>query len=100
MEKQERDIHTTLQQTERAWSESIANEPTSGLEAVIHEGSSQRSIVEERIQSQEVEIAGLGDRIKTGDAAGEMAKEVGNARARLVEMRRQMADLQRADGRE
>jgi uncharacterized protein involved in exopolysaccharide biosynthesis len=93
LEQQERDIHTTLQQTERTWSESIANEPTSGLEAAIQEGASQRSTLEDQIQSQEVEIAGLEDRMKAGDAGGEMAKEVSNAHARLVEMRRHMAEL-------
>src|SRR6202000_2116331 len=74
LEQQEREIHATLQQTERAWSESIANEPMSGLEAAIQEGASQRSTLEDQIQSQEVEIAGLEDRMKSGDAGGDMAK--------------------------
>lgn len=93
LEKQENDIRAVLQQTERAWSSSIANEPTEGLEAAIQEGASQRSTLEDQIQSQEVEIAGLDERIKAGDSAVDAAKEVSNARARLVEMRRHMAEL-------
>jgi uncharacterized protein involved in exopolysaccharide biosynthesis len=93
LEQQERDIGASLQQTDAAWSAAISREPTGGLEAAIQEGSSQRSSIEEQIQSQDVEIAGLVDRIKTGDAGGEMGKEVSNARARLTEMRRHLSDL-------
>ncbi len=93
LEQQSRDIGTNLQQIDAAWSAAISREPTSGLEAAIQEGSSQRSTVEEQIQSQEVEIAGLSDRLKAGDAGGETAKEVSNARARLTEMRRHLTDL-------
>jgi uncharacterized protein involved in exopolysaccharide biosynthesis len=93
LEQQERDVHTSLQQAESAWAQAISREPTAGLEAAIEEGASQRSTLEEQMQSQEVEIAGLEDRLKSGDQGGEMAKEVSDARARLTEMRRQMAEL-------
>jgi uncharacterized protein involved in exopolysaccharide biosynthesis len=93
LEQQERDISASLQQTDAAWSAAISHEPTTGLEAAIQEGASQRSTIEEQIQSQEVEIAGLADRIKSGDAGGEMGKEVSNARVRLIEMRRHLTDL-------
>jgi uncharacterized protein involved in exopolysaccharide biosynthesis len=93
LEQQEHDINASLQQTDAAWSAAVSREPTAGLEAAIQEGSSQRSTIEEQIQSQEVEIAGLVDRIKAGDAGGEMGKEVSNARARLTEMRRHLTDL-------
>lgn len=93
LEKQESDIRANLQQTEAVWASTIANEPTAGLEAAIQEGASQRSTLQDQIQSQEVEIAGLVERIKTGDAASDMAKEVANARARMVEMNRHMAEL-------
>jgi uncharacterized protein involved in exopolysaccharide biosynthesis len=93
LEQQERDIRANLRQTEAAWSETISREPTTAMEAAIQEGASQRSTVEEQMQSEEVEIAGLEDRMKSGDAGGEMGKEVSNARARLAEMRRHVAEL-------
>jgi len=93
LERQENDIRADLEKTEAAWSEAFSREPTAGLEAAIEEGASQRSTLEEQIQGQEVEIAGLEDRMKGGDAGGEMAKEASNARARTVELRRQLADL-------
>jgi len=93
LEQQERDIRSSLEQAEAAWSAAISREPTAGLEAAIEEGASQRTTLEEQIESAEVEIAGLGEHIKTGDPGGEMAKEVSNARARVAEMRRQLADM-------
>jgi uncharacterized protein involved in exopolysaccharide biosynthesis len=93
LEQQQRDTRASLQQTESAWAVAISREPTAGLEAAIEESASERSTLEEQIESQEVEIAGLADRMKAGDPDGEMAKEISNARARLTEMRRQVADL-------
>lgn len=93
LEQQERDIRSNLQQTEAGWSEAISRDPTAGLEAAIEEGASQRSALEEQIQGQEVEIAGLEDRMKGGDAGGETVKEVSNARARAAELHRQLAGL-------
>jgi len=93
LEQQERDVKASLQQTDETWSAAISREPTGGLEAAIQEGASQRSTMEEQIQTQEVEVAGLVERMKAGDPAGEMGKEVSNARARLTEMRRHLADL-------
>jgi uncharacterized protein involved in exopolysaccharide biosynthesis len=93
LEQQERGVRASLQQTEAAWSAAVSREPTAGLEAALEEGAAQRSTLEEQIESVEVEIAGLEERIKAGDQGGEMAKELSNAHARLAEMRRQMADL-------
>jgi uncharacterized protein involved in exopolysaccharide biosynthesis len=93
LEQQERDIRASLQQSDTAWSATISREPTAAMEAAIQEGASQRSTVEEQMQSEEVEIAGLEERMKAGDASGEMGKEVSNARARLAEMRRHVAEL-------
>jgi len=93
LEQQESNVRADLQKTEARWSEAISREPTAGLESAIEEGSAQISTLEQQIQSQEVEIAGLEDRMKGGDSGGEMAKEVSNAHARTVELRRQLADL-------
>jgi uncharacterized protein involved in exopolysaccharide biosynthesis len=93
LEQQERDIRANLQQTDATWSEAISREPTAGLEAAIEESASQASTLEDQIHSQEVEVAGLEDRMKAGDAGGEMGKEVSNARARTAELRRQLSDL-------
>jgi uncharacterized protein involved in exopolysaccharide biosynthesis len=93
LERQENDIRADLDKTEAGWSDAFSREPTAGLEADIEEGASRRSALEEQIQGQEVEIASLEDRMKAGDAGGEMAKELSNARARTVELRRQLADL-------
>jgi len=93
LEQQERDVRASLQQTEAAWAAAISREPTAALEAAIEESGSERSTLQEQMESAEVEIAGLEDRMKAGDQGGEMAKEVSNARARLAEMRRQLADL-------
>lgn len=93
LEQQERDSRLSLQQLDAAWSAAISREPTAGLEAAIEEGASQRSNLEEQIQTAEVGIADLENRMKAGDPAGEMGKEESNARARLAEMRRHLADL-------
>jgi uncharacterized protein involved in exopolysaccharide biosynthesis len=93
LEQQERDIRANLEQTGAAWSAAISREPTAALEAAIEESASQASTLEDQIHSQEVEVAGLEDRMKVGDAGGEMGKEVSNARARTAELRRQLADL-------
>ena len=93
LEQQQRDVRSGLQQIESAWSAAVSHEPTAGLEAAIEEGAGQRSNLEEQIESAEVELAGLQERGKAGDQGGEMANEVSNARARLTEMRRQMADF-------
>jgi uncharacterized protein involved in exopolysaccharide biosynthesis len=93
LERQDNDIRADLQKTEAAWAEAFSREPTAGLEAAMEEGASRRSALEEQIQSQEVEVAGLEDRMKSGDTGGEMGKEVSNAGARTVELRRQLADL-------
>ena len=93
LEQQERDIRADLQKTEAGWSAAISREPTAGLEAAIEDGNAQISALEQQIQSQEVEIAGLEERMKAGDAGGEMGQEVSDARARTMELRRQLADL-------
>jgi uncharacterized protein involved in exopolysaccharide biosynthesis len=95
LEQQDRDIRSSLERTEAAWSAAVSHEPTAGLEASIEENALQRSKLEEQIQGEQVEIAGLEDRIKAGDSTGELGKEAGNARARLAEVRRQLADLNR-----
>lgn len=93
LEQQEREIRARLEQTEATWAAAISREPTAGLEASLEEGASQRSGLEDQIRTEEVQIADLQDRIKAGDSDGQMGKEVSNARARLTEVRRQLADL-------
>ena len=93
LEQQEHDIRVSLQQAEAAWAEAISHEPVAGLEAAIQEGALQRSTLEDQIQSEDVEIAGLEERMKAGDAGGESAKAASNGRARLTEMRRHLAEL-------
>ena len=93
LEQQARDARANLAQVDGTWSTAISREPIEGLEAAIEEGASQRSMLSEQMQSQEVEIAGLEQRIKAGDANTDTAREVANATARLGEMRRQMTDL-------
>jgi len=95
LEQQAREIRSNLEQTEVAWAAAISGEPTAGLEAAMEESAAERSKLEEQIQNAELEVVDLEERIKAGDSAGEMAKQQTNARARLAELRRQLADLDR-----
>jgi uncharacterized protein involved in exopolysaccharide biosynthesis len=95
LEQQERDIRAGLVQTEKAWSDAFSHEPTTVLESAIEEQAAQRSNLEQQVQSAEVEVVDLNDRMKTGDASGQWAKELSTTRARLTEVQRQIADLDR-----
>jgi uncharacterized protein involved in exopolysaccharide biosynthesis len=95
LEQQERDIRASLEQTEKAWSDAFSHEPTTVLESAIEEEGAQRSNLEQQIQSAQVEIADLDDRVKAGDPNGQWAQERSTARARIAEMQRQLGEMDR-----
>lgn len=93
LEQQDRDIRASLQRTEQAWTAALSLEPTGGLEAQIEQSASQKSNLEEQIGETEVEVAGLEERVKSAASDRDSVKDLDNSRARLAEMRKQLADL-------
>jgi uncharacterized protein involved in exopolysaccharide biosynthesis len=96
IEQQARELRSRLQATDASWAKAAAAEPVLGLQSAMEQAADLRSKIEEQAQSVELEIADLAERSKTaaGDA-GELRKQESNARARLVEMRKQIQDLDR-----
>ncbi|HXK04325.1 MAG TPA: Wzz/FepE/Etk N-terminal domain-containing protein [Verrucomicrobiae bacterium] len=94
MAEQERQAREHLADTERSWAQSMANEPTAGLQAAIEQSADTRARLEQQVQSVELEIADLGERLKqAGAEQSELRREDSNARARLAEMRKQLQDF-------
>jgi capsule polysaccharide export protein KpsE/RkpR len=75
----------------------VTNEPTEGLTAGLEQAAESRSKLAEQMQSVELEIADVGERLKQATAAEqvEMRKEESNARVRLAEVRKQVQDFDR-----
>ena len=95
IEQQARELRTRLQETDASWARAIAAEPLAGLQAAMEQAAELRSKIEEQAQSVELEIADVAERAKTAADEGEWRKQESNARARLMEMRKQIRDLER-----
>jgi uncharacterized protein involved in exopolysaccharide biosynthesis len=95
LEKQEREVRARLEETETAWARLLSSEPMDDLQSAMEQASELRSNVQEQVQSLELEIADVGERLKQAPAAeiAGIRKEDGNARARLEQMRRQIQSL-------
>jgi uncharacterized protein involved in exopolysaccharide biosynthesis len=94
LEQQEKETRTRVSDDEKAWAQSMANEPVEGLLAEITQAAETRGKLQEQVRSVELELADLGERLKQAGAAEqtELRKEESNARARLAEMRKQLQD--------
>jgi uncharacterized protein involved in exopolysaccharide biosynthesis len=94
---QERDARARLTEAETEWTHAVANEPVDALQAVIEQAADGRAKLQERIQSVELEIADVGERLKQAPAAeqAELRREESNARVRLDEMRKQVQEFDR-----
>jgi len=97
---QEHDTRARLEETEKTWAHVMTSEPTAGLEAAIEQGADTRSKLQQQVQSAELQIADLADRLKQAAPAdqAELRKEDSNARARLAESRKQLQDFERQNG--
>jgi len=95
IEQQAHELRTRLQETDASWAKTVAGEPLQGLQSAMEQAADLRSKIEEQVQSVGLEIADLTERAKTAADAGELGKQESNARARLVEMRKQIQDLER-----
>jgi uncharacterized protein involved in exopolysaccharide biosynthesis len=95
--QQERDTRLLLQETETAWAEALANEPVNQLQSEMKSAAELRAAVEQQVLSAELEIADAAEREKLGTEAekAEIRREASNARARLVEMRKQVEAIDR-----
>jgi len=94
---QERDVRARLAESEKAWAQVMANEPTQGLVAEMEQAADTRAKLQEQIRSVELEIADVGDRSKHAGATEqtELRKEDSNARVRLTEMHKQLQEMDR-----
>ena len=97
--EQEREARAHLIEAEKSWAKTMSNAPTAGLQAAIEQAADTRAKLEQQVQSVELEIADIAERIKqSGADMAELRKEESNARARLAEMRKQLQDFDRQSG--
>ena len=94
LEQQAKEIRGRLEEVEGAWAKAISTEPVAGIEAEMDQTVFQRSNLQEQVQSTQLEIAELAERMKAGESPVELRKQDSNARARLAEVRKQLLDLE------
>jgi uncharacterized protein involved in exopolysaccharide biosynthesis len=94
---QEKDARDRLTQAETDWTHTVSTEPVEALQAAIEQAADGRGKIEQQIQSVELEIADVGERLKQAQAGeqAELRREESNARTRLTEMRRQVQEFDR-----
>jgi uncharacterized protein involved in exopolysaccharide biosynthesis len=92
---QEHEARTRLIDAETQWTHAVASEPIEALQAAIEQAADSRAKLQEQIQSAELEIADVGERLKQVPAAeqAELRREDSNARVRLGEMRKQVQEF-------
>jgi succinoglycan biosynthesis transport protein ExoP len=92
IEQQERDTRERLNGIEKAWAQSLANEPVNQLQSDMKGAADLRQNLVQQVVTVEQEIADAAEREKQGTAseAAEARKEAGNARARMDEIRKQL----------
>ncbi|HEX3880456.1 MAG TPA: Wzz/FepE/Etk N-terminal domain-containing protein [Bryobacteraceae bacterium] len=84
-----------LRQTDTEWAKALATEPVAELSAEMEEVAAQRSKLEEQIQTEEVQIADLQQRLHAGENTPDLRNEQSDAQARLAEINKQLARLDR-----
>jgi capsule polysaccharide export protein KpsE/RkpR len=94
---QEHEARAKMAGVEAEWSHAIASEPVTALEAAIEQAAEGRAKLQAQIQSVELEIAEVGERLKQAAPAEqvELRREESSARARLAEMRKQTQEFDR-----
>jgi uncharacterized protein involved in exopolysaccharide biosynthesis len=94
---QEREARARLTQAESDWTHVVANEPVEALQAAIEQAADSRAKLQQLVQSVQLEIADVAERLKQAPAAEqtEMRREESNARARLAEMTKQIQEFDR-----
>jgi len=97
MEREQHEVQTRLRQTEAAWAEQLSREPVDDLQAALSQTSELRYAIQQQAQSVELEIADTAERAKQASASelAELRKEESNARARLLELEKQLQELDR-----
>ena len=97
IEQQETDARARLQEVDAAWAKVLADEPVNQLQAALESGAELRASTQQQTSNVELEIADVTQRAKnaSGTELEQMRKEEANARARLEEMHKQLAALER-----
>ena len=95
IEQQARELRARLEETNANWAKTVAAEPLQGLVAASEQASDLRGKIEEQARSVELELADLVERAKTAPDAAELRKQETSERARLLEMRKQIQELDR-----
>jgi uncharacterized protein involved in exopolysaccharide biosynthesis len=97
IEQQERDTRERLQGIDVSWAHLLSTEPTNDLEAGLANTAKLRTEIQQQSLSAELEIADAAERLKPATPAeqAEIRKEQTNARARLEEIKRQLALIDR-----
>ena len=94
---QERNARERLTEAEKSWAHAVTEEPTESLRAAIEQSADTRAKLDEQVQSVQLEIADVGERLKQAGTSeqAELRREESNARARLAEMRKQVQEFDR-----
>jgi uncharacterized protein involved in exopolysaccharide biosynthesis len=97
IEEQERDMQSRLQAADRQWAQLASKAPVDDLQSAIEGASETRSALEQQVSSTELELADNENRLQQVSAAEavEIRKEQSNAKARLAELGKQLASLER-----
>jgi uncharacterized protein involved in exopolysaccharide biosynthesis len=94
---QEREARARLTEAENQWTHVVATEPVEALQAAIEQAADSRAKLQEQIQSAELQIADVAERLKQAPAGEqvELRREESNARARATETRKQVQEFDR-----
>jgi capsule polysaccharide export protein KpsE/RkpR len=94
---EESEARTRLDEADAAWARQLAAEPIQDLQAAIESAADMRAKIEEEAIHAEVDLADAAQREKQAPETESalVRGETANARARLEEMRKQLAALDR-----
>jgi uncharacterized protein involved in exopolysaccharide biosynthesis len=98
MEQQQRDAQRRVEETEAAWAKTLAAEPVSELQSQMESAAEVRATIQGELANAELFLADAADREKQaqGGELAEIRRETGNTRARVAEMRKQIAQIDEA----
>jgi capsular polysaccharide biosynthesis protein len=97
IEQQQRTAQARLQAAEEIWAKTLGSEPVAELQAAMEGSAELRASIQKDVASAELMIADGADRkpkAQAGEAA-EIERETSGARARIVEMTRQIERIDR-----
>lgn len=97
IEQQQAQTVARLKESEEAWARAMTTEPLTELQAAMTSATELRGEIRKLMLFAEQEIAEAAAQEKAGDAAdpADLRKQAANARARLVEMTRQIESIDR-----